>query len=73
MSDAAQIEGLASWMIEQADIVSSLAKQYAEKLVMNGIASVPRLSKKLAKDSAFLLNIGVDEDDAEEIIEALKR
>lgn len=64
-------EILATWLIEKAEILPSRAKTYANLLVTAGIGSISRLSKKMKKCPSLLLDLGFDEDDAEEILSLL--
>jgi hypothetical protein len=45
------------------------AYHYADMLIKNGILTIDDLEKKLEKDDSFLLNIGFDEEDHNEIKE----
>jgi hypothetical protein len=62
---------LSDWLIKVANIVPTRAASYAVTLVQNGQASLRRLEKSLKKDPDYLLHLGFDDDDAEEIAEAL--
>lgn len=62
---------MSDWLIKTANIVPTRAASYAVILVQNGQASLKRLEKSLRKDSDYLLHLGFDDDDAEEIAEAL--
>jgi myosin V len=62
---------LSDWLIKAANIVPTRAASYAVTLVQNGQASLRRLEKSLRKDPDYLLHLGFDDDDAEEIAEAL--
>lgn len=62
---------LSDWLIKVANIVPTRAASYAVTLVQNGQASLRRLEKSLKKEPDYLLHLGFDDDDAEEIAEAL--
>jgi hypothetical protein len=62
---------MSDWLIKVANIVPTRAASYAVTLVQNGQASLRRLEKSLKKEPDFLLHLGFDDDDAEEIAEAI--
>jgi hypothetical protein len=62
---------MSDWLIKVANIVPSRAAAYAVTLVQNGQASLRRLEKSLKKEPDFLLHLGFDDDDAEEIADAI--
>jgi hypothetical protein len=66
--DQSNQEVLASWFTNKSDILPSRARAYAKLLVQAGIGSISRLTKKLTKNQSFLLDLGFDADDAEEIV-----
>jgi hypothetical protein len=63
---------LSEWLIKSAGIVPSRAANYAVLLVQNGHANTKRLARALVKDEDYLLTLGIEEDDADEMAEALK-
>jgi hypothetical protein len=69
--DAAIVRKLSDWMIKSANIVPSRAASYASQLVQKGQASTKRLAKSVRKDPDFLVEMGIDEGDADEICESL--
>eukprot|EP01041_Mallomonas_annulata_P008950 gene8950-18516_t len=64
---------LSKWLIGSADIVPSRAANYSTTFVQLGIGSVRRIARKHKKEPDFLSSIGIDEEDLEEIMEALVR
>lgn len=62
---------LVTWLVQDAQIAPGNAKKYAPKMVDAGIASVDRLAKKISKNSKLLLEMGVDEDDNDDILKAI--
>lgn len=64
---------LVAWMIDKADIIPTRASHYATLIIAQGIGSIKRLGKKVAQDGCYLANLGVDPDDAEEMVEALHK
>ena len=73
VENKANREKIVTWLVENADILPTRAVQYAGLIIDAGIGSMHRVSKKLSKKDSFLVDIGVDEDDAEEIVAALLR
>lgn len=75
--DEIVMKRLCDWMIKVGGIVPSRAATYAGQLVYEGgIGSLARLGKrivKLGQDDGveFLLELGMDEEDAEEVVEAI--
>jgi hypothetical protein len=63
-------EALVKWLVEKADILPSKASVYADLVISSGIGSISRITKKLSKNDKYLVQIGIDPDDAEEIAHA---
>ena len=64
---------LRQWiMAHTKDITLQAACKYAATLYHYNIPSISKLAKKLVKDPSFLQQIGFDEDDLEEVMQALR-
>ena len=64
---------LRQWiMAHTKDITLQAACKYAATLYHYNIPSINKLAKKLVKDPSFLQQIGFDEDDLEEVMQALR-
>jgi mannitol/fructose-specific phosphotransferase system IIA component (Ntr-type) len=64
---------IVKWLTDKdkADILPSKASKYADLVIASGIGSISRITKKLMKNGKYLVEIGIDPDDAEEIAHAL--
>jgi hypothetical protein len=62
---------LKTWLIGAVKIVPDSADTYATIFISNKIGSVARLKKKLTAKPTLLLEWGVDEDDADDILSIL--
>lgn len=62
---------LQAWMFQHTKIVPKYAERYVAALMDHGIGSQEKLKKKLWRNPHFLIDLGIDEDDAEEIAKAL--
>eukprot|EP01031_Cornospumella_fuschlensis_P028943 gene28943-34932_t len=69
--DAALARDLESWIQANTSIVVKLAQKYSVMLVEAGVGSIDKLKKKLVRTPTFLLDQDFDEDDADEICNAL--
>lgn len=69
--DQDNVRRLSHWFINDVGILPSLDRLYCAKLFEHGIATIPRLAKKLSKDSLFLKAIGFKTDDADDIYDVL--
>lgn len=66
-------DALRQWIVEHTtDITRETAFRYAAALYQHNVPSIPKLVKKITKDVAFLSRIGFDDDDTEEIFNALR-
>lgn len=64
---------LRQWIVGHTkDITLQAACKYAAALYHYNIPSVSKLAKKITKDPSFLHQIGFDDDDNEEIMQALR-
>ena len=68
-------ESLINWFhLKCPDIMTSRIEKYVDIFVENGIITNTRLGKKIAKNPTALTDIfGVEEDDADEIINSLEK
>ena len=51
----------------QADVVEAIAERYVDILFQHGVGSIEKLRKKMDKNETFLLELGFDDTDAEDI------
>ena len=51
----------------QADVVEAIAERYVDILFQHGVGSIEKLRKKLDKNETFLIQLGFDDTDAEDI------
>ena len=71
--DATFVEELSDWFVSKAKLGRKFAKSYATSIYNeSGIYTADRIAKKVSKDAGWLKDIGVSEDDSEEILDALK-
>lgn len=71
--DAEDRENLTRFFRDVVDMTKGRAITYADMLVKKGIGSPEKLRKRVLKNERYLVDAGVNEEDAEEILEALKR
>eukprot|EP01031_Cornospumella_fuschlensis_P026802 gene26802-32383_t len=69
--DTAIAQDLESWISANTSIVPKFAQKYSVMLVEAGIGSIDKLKKKLVRKPAYLLDLDFDEDDADEICNAM--
>ncbi|RYG69960.1 sel1 repeat family protein [archaeon] len=67
------LAALRDWILNNTSVVPKFASQYAQQLMDGGVGSVEKLAKKLTRKATYLLDLGLDEDDAEEIALAVKK
>lgn len=63
---------LIAWLSKSAEIMPSKIKSYALIFAQNGLSSVSRLAKKMHRDVNFIYSVGINEDDADEILHMVK-
>lgn len=75
--DNAELQGLralSAWIGEHCDITPRSALANAQLLYLEkGCASARALGRRLARNPAYLLEAGIDADDADEIADAIRR
>lgn len=71
--DAEDRDNLTRFFRDVVDMTKGRAITYADMLVKKGIGSPEKLRKRVLKNERYLIDSGVNEEDAEEILEALKR
>ncbi|RYH14454.1 toll/interleukin-1 receptor domain-containing protein [archaeon] len=69
--DTAIAQDLEVWISANTSIVPKFAQKYSVMLVEAGIGSIDKLKKKLVRKPAYLLDLDFDEDDADEICNAM--
>lgn len=70
-SDQMLLANLSNWFVDNIQALRATADLYATTLTSAGIGSISKLTKKLAKDRAFLKQFAFDEDDIEDILTLL--
>lgn len=74
LSDDYSCKEFENWMAKnKVDILPSRATKCSAQIVQSGINSPERLSNRLATNPTLLKNIGIDDDDAEEIQTAVEK
>lgn len=73
MEDSEVCGRLSDWLRGSAMIVPSKCDAIAALLVQDGQSSTKRLANSLRKDEDYLLALGLDEGDSDEIVDALRR
>ena len=68
--DIERCQHIADWLIEVVGLPTSKALQYSTMLVQDGKSSLKRVRKAVKRDSQFLNDLGVEEDDAKAITKA---
>lgn len=68
-----QMKEMAFWFVNSAGLVPKAADKIALLVFGKGIGRIDRLAKKLKKNSFFLKELEIDEDDEEDIITALEK
>jgi TPR repeat protein len=71
LQDKENAEKLREFLSTSIRITEKLANQYSNILIKNVICSVDILKRRLLRNEAFLLDIGIDEDCSDDIIELL--
>ena len=66
MSDQEKRNVLKKHLIE-ADIVEAIAERYVDILFERGVGSIEKLRKNLGRNESFLLELGFNDIDAEDI------
>ena len=61
---------LKAWLFRHGGISGSLANKYIDILWEEGVGTVARLERKLSRDHNYLLSIGFDQYDVEDIMNA---
>ena len=66
-------EAMFQWLLTHTPgIVADAAHTYVKAFAGAKILTMPRLAKKIGKEPGFLLSLGVDEDDADDIVQAMR-
>ena len=60
-----------SFFSNQLKFNQKIATKYAETLVNDNVGTMDRLQRKLARNDKYLVDVGFDEDDAEEVVVVL--
>jgi hypothetical protein len=66
-------EEMQSWLVTHADMLPGRAKEYAALLLMDGVGSVAKLSRKYQHSPSFLARLGIDPFEVLEIENGLER
>jgi chromosome segregation ATPase len=69
--DIIKCKQLSDWLMEAVQLVPSNALTYSTMLVQDGKSSVKRVRKAVKRDFNYLTNLGIRDDDASAITEAL--
>jgi hypothetical protein len=65
---------MCEWLLTRAPgIHPETSLIYAKSFYTAKMTTIERLAKKVGKESEFLSSLGVDEDDAEDIVQAMKQ
>ena len=65
-------EAMFQWLLTHTPgIPADAAHTYAQAFANAKILTIPRLAKKIGNESGFLLSLGVEKDDAEDIVQAI--
>lgn len=62
-----------AWMRSKTTVVPKFVDKYVALLFDHGVGSIAKLKKKLTNKPNYLVDLGIDEDDAEEIAKAVNQ
>ena len=70
----ARCEGaMCEWLLAHtASIHADITLAYAQAFYAAKMITIDRVAKKVGKEPGFLLSLGVDEDDADDIVQAMR-
>jgi hypothetical protein len=71
LEDADVCDALSDWLQHTAGVVPSKCDMIAALLVSDGQSSTKRVANSIRKDRDYLLALGLDESDSDEIVDAL--
>ena len=64
---------MCEWLLNHApSIHPDTSLMYAKSFYTAKMTTIERLAKKISKESGFLLSLGVEEEDAEDMVQAME-